>query len=275
MLAFDSLARLALAETTRQQAGGISAELAVTLDNATLAATAALRISGQATVQLDDVALSATAELDIKASETTQLDDATLSATGELDIAASLSVTLDDADLSSQATIALAGSVNVTLDEADLTSTAMLQIQAVVSQSLDDVTLLSTAEVGRVGSLDVTLDDATLFFDSTIRLPNTDSDGFGDGYKKKRRRKSQFRKAEEQLDKALAKAFEPKRKSNIDRLPWLVEPVLPPQIIEAPQYNERLAGLNDYVSQIQAQLAQRKFELSQEEADTELLLMSL
>lgn len=91
----------------------------------------------------------------------------------------------------------------------------------------------------------------------------------------KRHRKSQFERSQRKLEQALEKAFEPKRPVKRDIEPWLAEIIEPPSPIPEPEFNPQIAGLSDYVAQLQAQLAQRKFELSQMEADDELLLLSL
>jgi hypothetical protein len=105
------------------------------------------------------------------------------------------------------------------------------------------------------------------------------SDGGGD-YGAPRARQKHKRKSKKErerlLDQALAKAFEPKRgpKRPLPE-PWLAEPVTVPEILPVPEFNPAVADLSSYVTQLQQQLAQRKFELSQMEADDELLLLSL
>jgi hypothetical protein len=109
-------------------------------------------------------------------------------------------------------------------------------------------------------------------------LDDSLSDGGGD-YGTSRERQKHKRKSKKErerlLDQALAKAFEPKRGPKRDTAPWLVEPVLPPEALPVPEFNPQIADLSNYVTNLQRQLAQRKFELSQMEADDELLLLSL
>ena len=90
-------------------------------------------------------------------------------------------------------------------------------------------------------------------------------------------KKKRSKKEEERiLDLALAKAFEPKRgpKQPVPE-PWLAELVVVPDTLDVPEFNPRITELSGYVADLQRQLAQRKFELSQMEADDELLLLSL
>lgn len=89
-------------------------------------------------------------------------------------------------------------------------------------------------------------------------------------------KKKRSKKEEERiLDLALAKAFEPKRSTLVDRTPWLIEPVPDAILIDRPEFNPRLAALHGEAQRIQAQLAQIQFNRAQEEADIELLLMAL
>jgi hypothetical protein len=76
----------------------------VTLADATLAGTGALRIAGTLSQTLADVTASATGILPIAGTDSSTLDDATLSATGTLRITGSASITLDNATLAATAT---------------------------------------------------------------------------------------------------------------------------------------------------------------------------
>ena len=92
----------------------------------------------------------------------------------------------------------------------------------------------------------------------------------------KRRHRPTRKERERLLDQALAKAFEPKKgPKRPPAEPWLAEPVFVPPALEIPEFNPQIADLSNYVTHLQQQLAQRKFELSQIEADDELLLLSL
>lgn len=91
----------------------------------------------------------------------------------------------------------------------------------------------------------------------------------------KRKRREKRRRTELSLDQALAKAFEPKRRVEISTEPWLYEPVPLPEAIVAPEFNPRLAALNGDIAKLQAEIAQRKAIALNEEADIELLLMSM
>lgn len=110
-------------------------------------------------------------------------------------------------------------------------------------------------------------------------LDDSLSDGGGDygAYRQRQGTKKKSKKERERLlDQALAKAFEPKRgPKRPPPEPWLAEPVIVPAPLPIPEFNPAVADLSSYVTQLQQQLAQRKFELSQMEADDELLLLSL
>lgn len=81
--------------------GPITAELAVTLDDATLVSVASPRIIGDLAVTIDDASLSAVASLRVVADLAVTLDDASLVSVGSLSITGALSVTLEDARLES------------------------------------------------------------------------------------------------------------------------------------------------------------------------------
>jgi len=92
---------------------------------------------------------------------------------------------------------------------------------------------------------------------------------------KEHKRKSR-KDRERTLDQALAKAFEPKRGPERPAPePWLVEPIVLPDVLAIPEFNPEIADLSGHVSDLKRELALRKFELSQMEADDELLLLSL
>lgn len=114
----------------------------------------------------------------------------------------------------------------------------------------------------------------TVFYCDPVFQPYDDRT---DGHLPKPYRKRPSRKERERaLDLALAKAFEPKRGPKRPPVePWHAEPVLLPDPQAIPEFNPQIAGLSNYVADLQRQLAQRKFELSQMEADDELLLLSL
>lgn len=89
------------------------------------------------------------------------------------------------------------------------------------------------------------------------------------------RRKSQHKDRERLLDLAIEKALEPPPGPQIDRTPWLFEPVALPDLLDVPEYNPVLAGLYDQAADLQSQLARLKFDRAQEDDDIELLLMAL
>ncbi len=145
-------------------------------------------------------------------------------------------------------------------------------VSASLSVTLDDATISAAAIVINQGIVGVTLDDATVAFDSTIRLPN--NGGFAPERKSGRKKRSR-KEADRLLEQALAKAFDPKRSTVIDRMPWLAEPIPETILLEQPEFNPRLAALQGEAQRIEAQLAQIQFNRAQEEADIELLLMAL
>lgn len=249
-------------------------EAAVTLDGVTFAATATIALAADVTKTLDDASLAATGTIAVAASATVTLDDATLAGTGTIALAASLSSTLDDVTLAAIVALDSFATLDVTLDDLSAAGVSDIDIAATDATTLDDATLSATATVGLAGTLDATLDDLGLSFDSTIRLPNTDSDG-PDVERRKRRRKSRFREGQDALEKALAKAFDESRGRPPDKTPWLAEEIVLPPLASVPEHNERLASLGNYVEQLKRDIENRKFLLAQEEADIELLLMSL
>ena len=95
--------------------------------------------------------------------------------------------------------------------------------------------------------------------------------------RKKRDGKSRSRRERERLlDQALAKAFEPKRGPPRPKpLPWLAEAVPEPVALPVPEFNPVLAGTAPQFRALEQQLAALQFNRQQEEADIELLLMSL
>lgn len=97
---------------------------------------------------------------------------------------------------------------------------------------------------------------------------------FGPPEYKKHKRKTK-KERERLLDQALAKAFDPKRPTVVDRTPWLAEPVPDVILLDQPEFNPRLAALQGEAQRIQAQLSQIQFNRAQEEADIDLLLMAL
>jgi hypothetical protein len=106
-------------------------------------------------------------------------------------------------------------------------------------------------------------------------IPVTAGHGSFYPFKHHDRKRPSRKDRERQLDAALAKAFEPKRGPKRIVEPWLIEPVPVPEVLPTPEFNPVISGLSNYVVDLQRQLAQRKFELSQMEADDELLLLSL
>lgn len=104
---------------------------------------------------------------------------------------------------------------------------------------------------------------------------NTSTSGSFAPEQTRRSPKKSKKERERLLDHALAKAFDPKRSTLVDRTPWLIEPVPDAILIDRPEFNPRLAALHGEAQQIQAQLAQIQFNRSQEEDDIELLLMAL
>lgn len=230
----------------------IYASLEVTLDDATLVSTGAVAVTGEVTASLDDATLAATGTGELSGQVAAVLQDAALSATGKLDITGQEAGQLDDAALLATSELALAGEVTALLQDATLEAAANSELSGIVT---------------------ATLDDATLFADSTLRLPQTGA--WAPPARSKPKKKSR-QEQERLLDLALAKAFEPKRGPKRPKPePWLAEPIIVPDALPVPEFNPRLAGLTDYVADLQRQLAQRKFELSQIDADDELLLLSL
>lgn len=106
------------------------------------------------------------------------------------------------------------------------------------------------------------------------QLPNNDRGDYPALREPAPRRKSR-RENERPLDIALAKAFEEKRRPVQKHVPWLAEPIAPPPLIDAPEFNPTLAALHGEMANLQAQLARIQFNRAQEEADDELLLLAL
>lgn len=106
-------------------------------------------------------------------------------------------------------------------------------------------------------------------------LDDSLSDGWAPTGEPRKRRQSR-KERERRLDLALVKAFEPKRGPKRPKPePWLAEQIVVPEPLPVPEFNPQIAGLSDYVADLQRQLAQRKFDLAQMDADDELLLLSL
>lgn len=224
-----------------------------------------------ATEANDTVSSSATLAISASGAVTEAAD--TSAATGAVSISAAASIAEASDTLTATAGLAIAGQESSQEASDTVVGTGTLAISGTLASAEQDDTLSGTIGYTPLnGSLDATEDNDTLFADSTLRLPQTGAWApSGKGKPKKKTRREQ----ERLLDQALAKAFEPKRgpKRNLD--PWLAEPVLVPEPLPVPEFNPQIADLSDYVASLQRQLAQRKFEISQMEADDELLLLSL
>lgn len=115
-----------------------------------------------------------------------------------------------------------------------------------------------------------------LFFKGS-GLDTHDGGHSGDEYKKKRRKKSMHRVAEEAIDKALAKAASDARFRKGPKLPdiWHAEPLPEIEPLLEPTFDPRLVALADPLAAIRADLARINEMKRREEEDIELLLMSI
>lgn len=229
----------------------IFGELNATEADDTIVSSGALDLSGQ-----------------LSASET---GDA-VSATGVSELHGTANLTENDDALSSSGKVEIEGREDGHEADDALSAVAGITVRAGLGENEADDSVSSTALSEYSGQVNLTEGDDTLFADATLRLPQTGAWAPSKVGKKKRTKKEE----ERLLEQALAKAFESKRgpKRHVPE-PWLAESVIVPEPLELPEFNPRLAGLSDYVADLQTQLAQRKFDLSQMEADDELLLLSL
>lgn len=230
-------------------------------------------IAGASDIQLDATSLVATSVVEIHAQSSQTLDEVSLSGAATVDLAATASINLDATSLATTGATEIVASSSIGLDDVSLSASGSLALSGAASVALDDVSILASAIVITNGAANIALDNVGLVFDSTIRLPNYDSDGFS---KPRRNEKERSRKkSERRLDIAIAKAIEEKTKIHIDRRPWHAAPVVPPASLVVPEFNPRLAALDNEMSRLIHEIEVIKFNRAQEEADIELLLMAM
>lgn len=145
----------------------VRAQLAATLDNATLVATAINRASAATTATLANATLVATAQNLAKATTTATLAPATLVATAKNLAKASTTSTLANATLLATATNLAKAATTATLANATIVATAISRARAVLpglpatSTQLADATLVATAKAPAHATLTATLANAT------------------------------------------------------------------------------------------------------------------
>jgi len=113
----------------------------------------------------------------------------------------------------------------------------------------------------------------TVFF-CDLSVSTDTTDGLLPGERVRPPRKSR-RERERALDLAITKATEPKRRIVISQEPWLAEPIMPPAVLPVPEFNPELAALAGRAALIQSEIDRLKFIREQEDADIELLLLSI
>ena len=107
--------------------------------------------------------------------------------------------------------------------------------------------------------------------------PDAQGDAADYEWLRRKARKSQHRKSEAAIAKALDKAARdkaykaPKRKDE----PWFSEPIPPPVILDVPQFDPTLAALSDPLHGLMADLARVNEMKRREEEDIEFLLLSV
>lgn len=135
MLGFDALAKLALAGTPGRAAAEVG-EVAATLADLGLNATAALDNAGAFSSALDSLALTALGALEVQATSATAFDDIGFTSTGVLGIA---------------------GTVTATLGGLTCTSSAFIDLAGVLTKTLDPIGLSGSGTISLVGELDLEL----------------------------------------------------------------------------------------------------------------------
>lgn len=143
------------------------ASLNVTLQPATLSATAEAPAKGALSATLAPATLAATAEAPAQASLAATLAPATLSAAAVAPAAGALAVTLAPATLAATASAPAAASLSATLAPATLSATAIAPAAGSLSTTLAPATLSSTAVAPAIASLAATLQPATLSSSAT------------------------------------------------------------------------------------------------------------
>lgn len=153
--------------------GGITADLAVTLADDTLASTAAVQVTADLSKTLDADTLTSTATLPIVADAAITLEDDTLTSETDVTVTADLSKTLDHDTLSAAAAVTVTADAGITEDNDTLSSTVGVQVTADLSVTLDDDTLSSTLIIGTppvTADLNVTLDGDSLDSTATVTV---------------------------------------------------------------------------------------------------------
>lgn len=139
---------------------GIAAELAVTLEAASLAATAVAPVTGSLGTTLANASLAATGVSVVAGSLASSLADAALVATGTLAVRGVVAVALEDAALAATGTAttpAISAELAVTLADAVLHATSVPASEAVLAVVLADAVLTATAGTFTVEDLTPTV----------------------------------------------------------------------------------------------------------------------
>lgn len=142
----------------------VQGNASITLDAATLSATATLAISAAMSATLDDVTVSATGALSSTGagSAVILLDDCTAAITVTTETHGYLDVVLDDLMLNTVALLDLNGNMSVTLDDVTLVAFGGKPITGNLSITLDDVILVANNQSGITGNMTVTLEDCVV-----------------------------------------------------------------------------------------------------------------
>lgn len=144
---------------------GTEGTLAVTLDAATLSATATVTIQGSTSATLAAAALAGTGTVLVQGTTSSTLAAATLAATGTVVAQATLGATLAAATLSASGTVAAqssTGTLAVTLVDATLGSTAGALVQGTLGATLAAATLSAAGSLPIGGSVNSTFNAANL-----------------------------------------------------------------------------------------------------------------
>lgn len=150
--------------------GEATATLAVTLDEATLAATAATDAAGTSSAALDALTFAGTAATEAIASAAPPLGDLTFGSSAATEATGSTAAALDDLAATSAATIdaGITGNLAAALDDAELTAAAQTAADATATATLDGATVATAAATEAAATSSSTLDDATLAATATV-----------------------------------------------------------------------------------------------------------